>query len=109
MRSQLGLHRRGRNMSDGTPPPGNIVIPPDPDPSVDEPDTPEELAVVLASLDSHAEIDAWVQEHEANLPERPDNWSGLSRANKKAWVSANYNFAAPDPVEPPDAGEDDGA
>jgi hypothetical protein len=68
----------------------------------DEPDTPEELELVLSTLDTHAEIDAWVQEHEANMPERPSNWSGLSRANKRAWVLANYDFAAPDPEAPVD-------
>lgn len=101
MRSQLGLHRRGRLASNGMPPPGPG---PDPDPvdETDEPDTPEELAAALSALDTHAEIDAWVQEHEANLPERPNNWSGLSRANKREWVMANYDFTAPDPEEPVD-------
>ena len=103
MRSQEGLHRRERWMSNGTPPPGQQQPPPPPPPEEDiEPDNAVELSAVLDRKVSHAQIDAWVQDHEANLPERPDDWSRMTRTQKRAWVQTNYNFAAPDPGDPPD-------
>jgi PKD domain len=168
MRSQLGLHRRGRPMSDGTPPPGTepesdldvyldrveglkahfkasggeppltydfgdgtthtpsdgyntahtyaeagafTVTVTDAEGHTDtlvvrivsdaseNPETAEELHEALEARKTHSALDAWVQDHEAFLPERPDNWTALTLDRKRDWVMENYDFEG---VEPDD-------